>query len=369
MANHVSAALPTWAATYKPISCGTAFRASLPRENGGRGAKALYPRFRGVLESRLIRIAVHCGLSALTVGIATAADYPTKPIRMVVPFAAGGPNDVAARIVGQKLTEAWGQPVVIDNRTGAGGNIGTALVAKALPDGYTLVMVGLHFVVNPALYSNAGYDAERDFAPVTNVAVSPVIIATHPSQPMRDVRELTQHAKRTLIDYGSPGTGTAGHLAGELLSTVAGIKMQHIPYKGAAPAISDLLGGQIKLAITAMPLAVPMVRAGKLRALAVTTLQRSSALPEVPTVAESGHAGFFVDNIYGVLAPRGTRQDTVVRLHEVMARTIAVPEIKERLITNGYEPVGNTPAQFAQYLRAEVAKWSKVVRDAGMRVE
>ena len=188
--------------------------------------------------------------------------YPNKPIRMVVPFAAGGPSDVVIRMVGQKLTEAWGQTMVIDNRGGAGGNIGVSLVAKSAPDGYTLVLASMHFVVNPSLYRSAGYDAEKDFTAVTNIAISPVIIAAHPSLAARDPRELAQIGKRNTIDYGSRCTGTAGHLAGELFNTVAGIKMQHIPYKGAAPAFADLLGAQIKLAITAMPIATP-VRQGR----------------------------------------------------------------------------------------------------------
>jgi tripartite-type tricarboxylate transporter receptor subunit TctC len=295
--------------------------------------------------------------------------YPTKPIRMVVPFAAGGPSDLVARVVGQKLTESWGHAIVIDNRGGAGGNIGTSLVAKAAPDGYTLVLVGMHFVVNPSLYRSAGYEVERDFAAVTNVAVSPAIMAAHPSLGARDVRELVLLAKRSAVDYGSPGTGTAGHLAGELFCTVAGIKMQHIPYKGAGPAYSDLLGGQIKLAVTAMPVATPHVRAGRLHAIAVTTLQRSSALPEVPTVAESGYPGFFVDNMYGVLVPRVTPSAVVKQLHEAIARVVKQPENRERLIGQGYDPVAITPDEFSAYLRAEVAKWSKVIKERGMRVD
>ena len=255
--------------------------------------------------------------------------YPNKPIRMVVPFAAGEPSDVVIRMVGQKLTEAWGQTMVIDNRGGAGGNIGVSLVAKSAPDGYTLVLASMHFVVNPSLYRSAGYDAEKDFTAVTNIAISPVIIAAHPSLAARDPRELAQLGKRNTIDYGSPGTGTAGHLAGELFNTVAGIKMQHIPYKGAAPAFADLLGAQIKLAITAMPIATPHVKAGRLRAIAVTTLQRSPALPDAPTVAESGYPGFFVDNMYGVLAPRGTpnaerRGWAIARGHRARGQTTGV---------------------------------------------
>lgn len=311
-----------------------------------------------------------CGLALLLANSAAwPQSYPTKPLRIVVPFAAGGPSDVVIRVVGQKLTEAWGQTVVIDNRGGAGGNIGVGLVAKASPDGYTLLLASMHFVVNPSLYSSAGYDAEKDFAAITNIAVSPTIMAAHPSLAARDVRELALLAKRSAVDYGSPGTGTAGHLAGELFCIVAGIKMQHIPYKGAAPAFADLLGAQIKLAITAMPIATPHVKAGRLRAIAVTTLQRSSALPEVPTVAESGYAGFFVDNMYGILAPRGTPAAVIATLHEAIARVVKQPEMRERLVSQGYDPLGNSPAEFAGYLRAEVGKWAKVVKDSGLRAD
>ena len=306
---------------------------------------------------------------AQTASTSAGQAYPTKPMRMIVPFAPGGPNDLVARVVGQKLTESWGQTLIIDNRGGAGGNIGVTLAARASADGYTLLMVGLHFVVNPSLYANAGYDVERDFAPITNAAVSATILVVHPSLAARDLREFVQLAKRGGLDYGSPGTGTAGHLAAELLNTAAGIKIQHIPYKGAALAISDLLGGQIKSAMFALPGATPHVRAGKMRAIAVSTLQRSAALPDVPTVAESGYPGFFVDNIYGILAPRGTPDSIVTQLHTAIAAALKAPDVRERLIAQGYEPLANTPAQFAVYLRAETTKWAKLVKDSGMRTE
>ena len=298
-----------------------------------------------------------------------APPYPSKPIRMVVAFAPGGPIDFIARIVAQKMTETWGQPVVIDNRAGAGGNVGTTLVAKAPPDGYTLSMPGLHFVVNPSLYDAAGYDVVRDFAPVTLAAVSPCIIVVHPSLPSRSLRELVQLAKESPLDFGSPGSGTAGHLAGELLNLVASIKMRQIPYKGAAPVINDLLGGQIKLAITASPPMTPLVKAGKLRAIAVTTLRRSGALPDVPTIAESGYPGFAADNMYGVVATGGTPHDVVEKLHREITRILALPDVRERLVNQGYDPVGDTPAEFAAYLRDEITKWQKVVKTSGARAD
>ena len=298
-----------------------------------------------------------------------AQQYPAKPIRMVVAFAPGGPNDVIARIIGQKLTESFGYAVVIDNRPGAGGNVGTTLAAKAARDGYTLSMPGLHFVVNPSLFDSAGYDPLQDFAPVTLAAISPCLIAAHLTLPARDVRELVQLAKDAKLDFGSPGTGTAGHLAGELLNMVAGIKMQQIPYKGAAPAVNDLLGGQIKLAITASPPTTPLVKAGRLRAIAVTSLQRSAALPDVPTVAESGYPGFSTDNMYGVVATAGTPRAVIEKLNREIVRIVQAPDMKERLISQGYDPIGNSPQEFAAYLRSEFVKWQKVVKQTGIRVD
>lgn len=319
----------------------------------------------------LMRLSYWLSALALVLGAghASAQPYPVKPIRMVVPFAAGGPNDFVARIIGQQLTEMWGQTVVVDNRAGAGGNIGTEMVAKSVPDGYTLLLVGMHFVVNPSLYATAGYDVARDFAPLTNAAISPAIFVAHPSLAARDVREFVQLAKRGLVNYGSPGNGTAGHLAGELFNAVAGVRMQHVPYKGAAPAITDLLGGQIKLGITALPPATPHVRSGKLRAIAVTTRQRSTALPDVPTVAESGYAGFFVDNMYGVVATGGTPRAVVNQLHAAIVRAVSSAANRERLTAQGYDPLGNSQAEFADYLRAETGKWAKVVKDSGIRTD
>lgn len=300
---------------------------------------------------------------------ATAQQYPTKSIRMIVAFAPGGPNDIIARIIGQKLTEAWSNTIVVDNRPGAGGNIGTELVAKAAPDGYTLSLVSTAFVVNPSLYNSAGYDALRDFAPVTLAAVSPVIIVAHPSFTAKDVRELVQLAKRTTVDYASPGTGTTGHLGGELFNTVAGIKMQHIPYKGAGPAITEIFGGQVKLGFTAVPPAAPHIRSGKLRAIAVTTLHRTAALLDVPTVAESGFPGFSVDNMYGVVATGGTPHAVVEKLNREIVRIVRNPEVRERLANQGFDPMGNSPEEFAVYLRSELRKWAQIVKESGARAD
>ncbi len=300
---------------------------------------------------------------------AAAQPYPSKPIRVIVPVTAGGPTDVIARIIGQKLNEAWGYPVVVDNRPGAGGIIGGAVAAKAPPDGYTLAFVGMHFIIAPMLHANAGYEPIRDFAPITLAAISSVLISAHPTLPPRDVRELAQFAKNNAVSYVSPGRGTAGHLAGELFAISTGTRLVQIPYKGAAPAITDLIGGHVKLGFTALPPAAPHVRAGRLRALAVTTLARSVSLPEVPTVAESGYPGFSADNMNGIVAPRGTPRPIVDKLNREVARIVRAPDMKEQLTAQGFDPVGNTPDEFARYLRDEVAKWTKVIQITGLRSE
>ena len=306
---------------------------------------------------------------ALFATAATAQQFPSKPIRIIVPVTAGGPTDVMARTIGQKLSEAWGYPVVIDNRPGAGGTIGDAVAAKAPPDGYTIAFVGMHFIIAPMLHSSAGYDSIRDFAPITLAAISSVLISAHPSLPARDVRELAQLAKGNSVAYVSPGRGTAGHLAGELFAVSTGARLEQIPYKGAAPAINDLLGGHVKLGFTALPPAAPHVKSGRLRALAVTTLARSASLPDVPTVAESGFPGFSADNMNGVVAPRGTPRAIVDKFNREIVRIVHTPGLKEQLVLQGFDPAGNTPEEFAQYLRAEVAKWTKVIKVTGLRSE
>lgn len=298
-----------------------------------------------------------------------AERYPSRPIRIIVPFSAGGPNDVIARIIAQKLTDAWSTNVIVDNRPGAGGNIGTELIARAAPDGHTLGLVSTAFVVNPSLYASVGYDPLKDFAPVILAAVSPVIIVAHPSLPARSVSELVQLAKKTPLVYASPGAGTTGHLGGELFSTIAGINMQHVPYKGAAPAVTDLLGGQVKLGFTAVPPAAPHVKAGRLRAIAVTTGRRTASLPDVPTVAESGYPNYEVDNMYGVIATAGAPRQAIERLNREIARIVNAPDVKGRLEGLGFDPVGSGIETFAQYLRSESVKWAKVVKQSGARVE
>lgn len=316
-----------------------------------------------------IRILLFAFAMALAAGGASAQSFPARPVRIIVPVTAGGPTDVIARIIGQKLTEAWGQQFVVDNRPGAGGTIGDLVVAKATPDGYTLGFVGMHFIIAPMLHTSAGYDPARDFAPITLAAISSVLISAHPSFPPRNVSELARFAKDNTVSYASPGTGTAGHLAGELFGMLTGSRLVQIPYKGAAPAMNDLLGGHVKLGFTALPPAAPHVRAGRLRALAVTTLSRSVSLPEVPTVAESGYPGFSADNMNGIVAPRGTPRAIVDKLNREIVRILRAPDMKEQLTNQGFDPVADTPDEFARYLRAEVTKWSKVIKVTGLRAE
>ena len=304
---------------------------------------------------------------------ASAQGYPTKPIRLVVPYPAGGPLDIMARAIGQKLTEAWKQPVVVDNRAGAGGNIGADFVAKSAPDGYTLLMgaVATH-AINPSLYSKIPYDPVKDFAPVALVAQVPNILVVNPAVPAKTVSELIAlaRAKPGTLNFGSGSTGSTGHLAGELFNTMAGVKMVHIPYKGAAPATADLLGGQVQLMFDNLASALPNVKAGKLRALAVTTLARSAAIPGLPTIAESGLAGFDRTTWFGLLVPAGTPPEIVARLNAEIVRALEAKDMRERLEKMGAEPLSNnTPEHFAAFIRSEAAKYARVVKDSGARVD
>ena len=309
-------------------------------------------------------------LMAGAAGAATVqAAYPEKPVRMIVSFAAGGPNDFIARVISQKLTEYWGLPVIVDNRPGAGGNIGSELAAKAPADGYTLTLVSTAFVVNPSLYKKTGYDPFKYFAPITLAAVSPLVFVTHPSLPAKNIRDVVQLAKKSPMSYASPGAGTTGHLGGELLNAMAGVKIQHIPYKGAGPAVTDLLAGQLKFGLVALPPAVPHIKSGRLTGIAVTTLKRVSILPEVPTVAESAYPDYQVDNMYGILATGGTPKAVVSKLHADIVRALGASDVKDRLLAQGFEPLGSPPDEFSRYLKAEAVKWAKVVKESGAKVD
>jgi tripartite-type tricarboxylate transporter receptor subunit TctC len=303
---------------------------------------------------------------------APAQTYPDKPIRLVVPFPAGGTTDILARAVGQKLGEHLGQQVVVDNKPGAGGNIGSDIVAKSAPDGYTLVMgtVGTH-AINASLYKKMPYDHIKDFVPVSLVALVPNILVAHPSVPVNSVKDLIAYAKANpgKLNFASSGNGTSIHLSGELFKTAAGVEMTHVPYKGSAPAVTDLLGGQVQLMFDNMPSALPHVKAGKLKALGVTTAKRFPAAPDIPTIAEAGVPGYEASSWFGVLAPAGTPKEIVNKLSSEIAKILQTPEIKERLLSQGAEPVGNTPDQFAAFIKAETAKWAKVVKESGATVD
>ena len=298
-----------------------------------------------------------------------AQPYPHKPIRILVGFAAGGPTDVAARLLSQRLTERWGQAVVVEPRTGAGGNIAAEAVAKAAPDGYTLLLPAFAHAVNPSLYANLPFDTDRDFVAVALLTTSANVFAVHPSVPAHTLRELITLAKSKPgeLSYGSAGVASASHLAGELLNSMAGIKLTHIPYKGAAPASVDLVGGHISAAFPSVSLASPHAKAGRLRILGIASLKRAENLPEVPTIAEAGVPGFEVLSWYGLLAPAGTPNEIITRLNQEVTRSLNEPEAVERLRAIGAEPMKSTPAEFNAFLKNEFTKWAKVIRTAGVR--
>lgn len=301
-----------------------------------------------------------------------AQNYPAKTIRMIVPFPPGGTTDILARVAGQKITEAFGQQVIIDNRPGAGGNIGTELVAKAAPDGYTLLTdPGSTLTINPSLFAKLSYDVLKDFAPVTIIAAVPNLLVVHPSLPVKSVKELITLAKARpgQLNYASTGAGQSTHLSMELFKTMAGINVVHIPYKGSSPALVDLLGGQVSLMFDNMPSSLPHVKAGKLRALAVSTLKRSPAMPQLPTVAESGLPGFEVSVWFGVLAPAGTPREIVNKLNGAIVKSLQNPDVHERLAGQGAEPIGNTPEQFTAQMQRDLVKWAKVVKDSGAKLD
>lgn len=303
---------------------------------------------------------------------AHAQSYPAKQLRFVVPFAAGGPTDLLARTLAQKLSAQLGRPVIADNRPGAGGNLGADIVAKADPDGYTILMgTNGPLAVNVSLYANLPYDPLRDFAPITQVAFVPNVLVVHPSLPAGSVRELIDLLKANPDKYSfaSGGNGTTQHLGGEMFKVLAGVKMQHIPYKGGGPALNDVLGGQVPIMFESIATGMTHVRAGKLRALGVTSAQRNPSAPELPTVAEAGVPGFEITAWYGIVAPAGTPPDIVRRLNAELVLAIRSPEIAQRIAALGGAPIANTAEEFQAFLRTDVARWAKVVRESGARAD
>jgi tripartite-type tricarboxylate transporter receptor subunit TctC len=323
------------------------------------------------MKNRTAALLLSCAvLACLPLTPANAQTYPTKSIRFIVPFSPGGGADIVARAVGQKLAESLGQQVIIDNRTGAAGIIGMEAAAKSPPDGYTIVLgqTGPNSI-NPSLYDKLPYDALKDFAPITETTRYPYILVVHPSVPVRNIRELIALAKAHPNDltYASAGNGAANHLAAELLKTMAQIKMVHVPYKASAPALIDVLGGHVSMMFDPIITCMPHVRTGKLRALAITSLQRTTMAPELPTVAETGLPGYEAIGWHGILAPASTPKEIVAKLNTEIVRSLRTPDMRSRFAEQGAEPVGNTPEEFAGFLKEDQEKWSKVVKTAGVR--
>ena len=312
-------------------------------------------------------------VACMVVGTVTshaAETYPSRPLRMVVPYAPGGNTDVLARLIAQRLTQSLGQQVVVDNRPGGNTLIGTELVARAPADGYTIMLTTLTFTVVPTLYKKLPYDALRDFTPLTLAVTLPNVLVIHPAVPARTLKEFISHAKANpgKLSYASTGSGTSPHLSMELLKSMADIDLVHVPYKGGAPAMTDLIGGQVVAQFIGLPVAMPHITSGKLRALGVTSNKRASVAPNIPTIGET-LAGYELDPWFGVLGPAGMPKAVTDRLHGEISRILRAGDMKDHLNSSGAEPVGNTPAQFAAHIKAEIGKYAKIVKTAGIKVE
>ena len=316
-------------------------------------------------------------LALLLAGASAAAQaaepaYPVKPIRMISPYAAGGGSDTLARILGQKLFEAWGQPVVVDNRPGSGGIIGAETVARATPDGYTLfVTPSAVLTINPHIYSKLRYDTFRDFAPITMASNSPYFLVVHPKIPAASIKELIAYAKANpgKMNYSSSGNGSSTHLAGVLFNNMAGIEIVHIPYKGAAPAIVDLLAGNIQMRFSSVVPVLPHVRSGRLRGIAISSARRYGPLPDIPTISESGLPGYVVESFYAVVAPAGTPPAIIAKINAEIVRNLKSQEIAVHMANDGAEAIGSSPAELAKALREDHARWAKPVKDSGARAD
>jgi tripartite-type tricarboxylate transporter receptor subunit TctC len=312
-------------------------------------------------------VAFLLGLSQLSL----AETYPAHPVRLIVPFAAAGPTDVIARIVAQKLSDAWGQQVYIENLPGAGGNTGIANAAKSKPDGYTILVVSTGFIVNPSMYAKVPYDPLKDFSPITLVAASPNVISAHPSFPAKTLKELIELVKAHpgTYSFAQPATGSTPHLAGELLKQKYGLDLVTVPFNGAGLAINSTIGGHTPIAFTALPPAMSNIKEGKLHGIAVLSTRRSPSLPDVPTNVEAGVPDLESDTLTGIVAPAGTPNEIIERWHRDIVQMIAMPDVKERLESLGFVPAANTPQEFEQRLKTEMEKWGKVVRDANVRAD
>lgn len=326
----------------------------------------------------LMSIRAAIGVAGTVFGLigasAWANNYPERPVRLVVPFATGGGSDILARLIGQRLSQNWGQQVVVDNRVGAGGNIGMELAAKAAPDGYTLLLGYIGTIAfNPSLYATVPYDPVKDFAPVTQLVSQPALLLIHPSLPAKSVKELIAlaRAKPGELNYASAGTGTPPHLNAELFKSMARVSITHVPYKGGigGQILTDLLSGRVQVYFVNMLAGIPHVRSGKLRPLAVTALQRSPVLPDIPTLSEAGVPGYEAVAWYGIFVPAGTSKEVIGRLNSEIGKILAAPDIRDRLASEGAEPVGSTPEQFAAFIAGEISKWAKIIKEAGIRAD
>lgn len=321
--------------------------------------------------------ALNCCAAALLAcaavpGVVCAQSYPTKPVRWVVPFPPGGGTDTISRTLAQKLSEAWGQQVVIDNRPGSGGTIGLAIATKLPADGYHIVLGQLaNMGIAPALYPKLPYDPVKDLQPVTLVLTSPLILVVHPSVPVKNTKELVALAKRTPggLTFGTPGNGTTGHLGIEILQHAAGVRMTHVPYKGAAPAFTGLLSGEIALYLSSVPPALPMMKAGRVRAIGVTSAKRMPSQPDIPTISETGLPGYEVTNWYGVMMPAGVPKDILAKVNADLVKILKQPEVQQRFAGEGGDISANTPGEFATFIRNEIAKWAKAVKASGAKVD
>jgi tripartite-type tricarboxylate transporter receptor subunit TctC len=332
-------------------------------------------RGRGAMENKTAlgkNFRFWCGvMMALAVAGAIAQPYPAKPVRFIVPFAPGGASDIVGRAAGQKLSEIWGQAVVVDNRAGGSGQIGTEAVARAAPDGYTLLVVEPTFAIAPSLFSKLPYDTLQDFAYLVQIGQGPQVLVVHPSVPAKNVKELLAlaRARPGELNFASPGTGTTGHLGMELFKLLGKVDMVHIPYKGAGPAVVDLVGGQVSIGLVSISSAQPNMKAGRLRGLAVTSAKRFVAAPELPTIAEAALPGFDTLQWWGLVAPRATPAAVVNKIAGDVARLAEMPDVRERMLTLGAEPVSSSPERFGAFVRSEIEKWGKLVRASGAKVD
>ena len=322
----------------------------------------------------MVRVITLAAVAAVVLAGATARaeDFPSRPIHFIVPAAAGGPTDVTTRLIAERMTATLGQPVLVEPRPGAGGNVGAEVVARARPDGYTILMatIGTH-AVNQTLYKSLAFNPIKDFAPVSMVVQYPLVLVVNPDVPVKSVKDLIAYAKANpgKLNRASGGSGTSMHLSGELFVHQAGLDMPHVPYKGSAPALNDLIGGHVQVMFDSLLTAMPMVKAGKLRALAITGAKRSPAVPDLPTIAEAGLPGYSATGWIGVVAPANTPPAVIAKLNDAVVKALADPGVREKLTAQAVEPVGSTPAEFAAFIKAETAKWAIAVRGANLTIE